>query len=247
MAGILERRDQVNRDWRIRGEVTDTSIRTATELGMAIAVLMDLRDRLDRLVAVLQCPNMLGIPAQLRRIEQNTRRPKRARRGATPAAGLLLLAALGATVSGCEGPTVAPTGYLDRGGRGLGSPLVLPAPPVLPPLSAVLTVAGVGYQWIPGTACSADRPPIPCLDLVHTAVRLVLTLRGGALAEVAWSYGDGAEAIGSSPTTSHGYALAGAWTARAVALDDNGRTVEASALVQLPAPCGAAPSLRCRP
>ncbi len=38
---------------------------------------MDLRDELKRLNALLYCPNFTGIPATLRQISQNTKKPKR--------------------------------------------------------------------------------------------------------------------------------------------------------------------------
>lgn len=42
-----------------------------------LAVLMDLRDELKRLNAVLTCPNFIGIPAILRQIRTNTSLPKK--------------------------------------------------------------------------------------------------------------------------------------------------------------------------
>lgn len=42
-----------------------------------LAVLMDLRDLLDRLVAVLECSNFTRLPVTLRAIERNTRKKKR--------------------------------------------------------------------------------------------------------------------------------------------------------------------------
>jgi len=42
-----------------------------------LAVLMDIRDELKALNAILSCPNFLGIPFTLRDISRNTRKPKR--------------------------------------------------------------------------------------------------------------------------------------------------------------------------
>ncbi len=41
------------------------------------ALLMDLRDELKRLNALLYCPNFTGIPETLRQISRNTKKPKR--------------------------------------------------------------------------------------------------------------------------------------------------------------------------
>lgn len=46
-----------------------------------IAVLMDIRDELQRLNALLHCPNFTGIPHKLDDIRKNTRKPKRRRKG----------------------------------------------------------------------------------------------------------------------------------------------------------------------
>jgi len=41
------------------------------------ALLMDIRDELQRLNAVLHCPDFLDIPRQLRLIRQNITKPKK--------------------------------------------------------------------------------------------------------------------------------------------------------------------------
>ena len=45
-----------------------------------IALLMDLRDELQRLNALLRCPNCLNIPQWLKQIEVNTRKPRKRKR-----------------------------------------------------------------------------------------------------------------------------------------------------------------------
>lgn len=42
-----------------------------------VAVLYDIRDELQRLNSLLHCQNAIDIPAILRRIEKNTKKPKR--------------------------------------------------------------------------------------------------------------------------------------------------------------------------
>lgn len=48
--------------------------------GVAVAVLMDIRDELKTLNAVLACPRFIDIPNKLDRIERNTKRKKAKRR-----------------------------------------------------------------------------------------------------------------------------------------------------------------------
>jgi hypothetical protein len=45
-------------------------------MGALIALLMDIRDRLDR----LNCPDFIRLPLTLKEIERNTRKPRRARK-----------------------------------------------------------------------------------------------------------------------------------------------------------------------
>ena len=42
-----------------------------------IAVLMDIRDELQRLNAAIYCPNFIGIPRTLRAIQKNTAKRRR--------------------------------------------------------------------------------------------------------------------------------------------------------------------------
>lgn len=44
------------------------------------AILMDIRDELQKLNALLGCRNFIGIPATLRGIRANTEKPKRKRK-----------------------------------------------------------------------------------------------------------------------------------------------------------------------
>ena len=41
------------------------------------ALLMDIRDQLQKLNAVFECPNFLMVPTYLKTIEKNSRKPKR--------------------------------------------------------------------------------------------------------------------------------------------------------------------------
>lgn len=43
------------------------------------ALLMDIRDELQRLNALLHCPNFTGMPAQLRKVARNTSPPPKKR------------------------------------------------------------------------------------------------------------------------------------------------------------------------
>lgn len=45
--------------------------------GCFLAVLMDIRDELQRLNALLHCPNFTNIPTKLDEIKRNTAKPKR--------------------------------------------------------------------------------------------------------------------------------------------------------------------------
>jgi hypothetical protein len=47
---------------------------------IAVEVLMDIRDELQRLNALLHCSNFVGIPSELRKIARNTAKPKPKRR-----------------------------------------------------------------------------------------------------------------------------------------------------------------------
>lgn len=49
-----------------------------------VAVMMDIRDELKRLNAVLHCPNFLDIPHKLERIKRNTTKKRKPRVVAKP-------------------------------------------------------------------------------------------------------------------------------------------------------------------
>jgi hypothetical protein len=57
-----------DRSWNLGGE--DGQVGTWEMAG--IAVLMDIRDELKQLNALLSCPNFTAIPATLRKISRNT-------------------------------------------------------------------------------------------------------------------------------------------------------------------------------
>ncbi len=50
---------------------------STTHEDIQCALLMDLRDELKRLNALLHCPNFTGIPQTLHKIERNTRKKPR--------------------------------------------------------------------------------------------------------------------------------------------------------------------------
>ena len=62
-----------NGDWNLGEKASDG----LTWEQASIAVLMDIRDELQRLNRVICCSNFIGMPFTLRRIEENTK--KRAR------------------------------------------------------------------------------------------------------------------------------------------------------------------------
>lgn len=51
---------------------------TTASGGAIVAVLMDIRDELQRLNRVFACPNFLDVPRSLRRIAKNTAKPRKA-------------------------------------------------------------------------------------------------------------------------------------------------------------------------
>jgi hypothetical protein len=69
---MVDRR-RANVGWEVAGP--DGSMPTWERV--SIAVLMDIRDELQKLNGLLHCPNFTGIPATLRRISYNTHRPRR--------------------------------------------------------------------------------------------------------------------------------------------------------------------------
>lgn len=48
--------------------------------GVKVAVLMDIRDELQKLNRVFECHNFLAIPSDLRAIRRNTNKPRRKKR-----------------------------------------------------------------------------------------------------------------------------------------------------------------------
>lgn len=54
-----------NADWDIR---TEDEIRPKVHEDAILAVLMDIRDEMQRLNTLLHCPNFVGIPGKLERI-----------------------------------------------------------------------------------------------------------------------------------------------------------------------------------
>lgn len=65
-------------DWSLAGNEDDRSVASKT---INLALLMDIRDELKRLNALLHCPNFIGIPHKLDAIRRNTTKRKRVKRG----------------------------------------------------------------------------------------------------------------------------------------------------------------------
>lgn len=68
-------RRKKNSNWYVANE--EGRAYTEGMAGQTVAVLMDIRDELQDLNRLLSCPNFISIPALLRAIQRNTRRPKR--------------------------------------------------------------------------------------------------------------------------------------------------------------------------
>ncbi len=66
---------RANADWQVADN--DGSVPTWERVG--IAVLMDIRDELQKLNNLLRCPNFIAIPRKLDAIRRNTTKKKRAR------------------------------------------------------------------------------------------------------------------------------------------------------------------------
>lgn len=62
-----------NTNW----DLADANGNVGTWERVAIAVLMDIREELQNLNAVLRCPNFQDMPRKLDRIVSNTKRPRR--------------------------------------------------------------------------------------------------------------------------------------------------------------------------
>lgn len=66
-----------NVDWYLPGNDTD---KTVTNDIVKMAVLMDIRDELQKLNAVFACHNARAIPGLLRRIARNTTKKRKPRK-----------------------------------------------------------------------------------------------------------------------------------------------------------------------
>lgn len=60
-------------DWKLNERCTSWE-------EVQVAVLMDIRDELQKLNNVLRCPNFMGIPWTLKRIASNTAKPRHKRK-----------------------------------------------------------------------------------------------------------------------------------------------------------------------
>ena len=67
-----------NMDWDIAGSGTGSRVQVDIE-GAILAVLMDLREEIQRLNMLLHCPNFMVIPGKLERIARKL--PSRRKRG----------------------------------------------------------------------------------------------------------------------------------------------------------------------
>jgi hypothetical protein len=63
-------RRRANRNWYVADEKGD--LHGNMRDGVSVAVLMDIRDELQKLNALLACPNFTSIPTILRTIRRNT-------------------------------------------------------------------------------------------------------------------------------------------------------------------------------
>lgn len=65
------------RQKNVRWTVADTAGNVGTWEQAQAAILMDIRDELQTLVRIFQCPNFQGIPWDVKKVVANTRKPKR--------------------------------------------------------------------------------------------------------------------------------------------------------------------------
>ena len=72
---IMADRRRKDVDWAVANEAGE--LWSNVRHGCMLAVLMDIRDELKRISAVLNCSNCLDIPRKLERIARNTSKPKR--------------------------------------------------------------------------------------------------------------------------------------------------------------------------
>lgn len=67
-------RRQKNAEWRVLDEAG--RVYSGRYDASMLAVLMDIRDELQAMNRILQCPNFVGIPTTLRSIRRNTAKPR---------------------------------------------------------------------------------------------------------------------------------------------------------------------------
>lgn len=67
---------QANRTWTLVNAQDHWGISPVEYHGMSLALLMDLRDELQKLNRLLHCPNFQQIPARLAAIERHTKARK---------------------------------------------------------------------------------------------------------------------------------------------------------------------------
>ena len=60
--------------WNVAAENGD--VHSGIRDGVMLAVIMDIRDELQRLNRLLSCPNFTAIPTTLRSIRRNTAKPR---------------------------------------------------------------------------------------------------------------------------------------------------------------------------
>lgn len=65
-----------NANWNLN--VNDDG--SVPQMDAHLAVLMDIRDEMQRLNRLLHCSNFIGIPRELANITKNTRKPRKVRR-----------------------------------------------------------------------------------------------------------------------------------------------------------------------
>lgn len=70
---MAERRYR-DRDWNVAND--GGVIRDSIKGGVMLAVMLDIRDELRKLNALLSCGNFTGIPRTLKQIATNTTKPK---------------------------------------------------------------------------------------------------------------------------------------------------------------------------
>jgi len=68
-----------NLNWNCGGTARDGKIYDVTFAGKQLAVLMDIRDELQKLNTLLGCPNFVGIPRTLRTISRKIPARRRTR------------------------------------------------------------------------------------------------------------------------------------------------------------------------